>query len=355
MQRILFIIPSLEYSGAAKQLTLLAERLPGEHFQRRVCVLARTGPWAERLRAAGVIVDVLGPQRLMDFRHLGTLWNLLRAYRADVLHAWCPSAVRALALTGGLARRHGRLVISAPLLPRRPGVSLPWWDRWLLRRADRVTVGDPLQADECRRFGIGTDRLVEIPPGVETAADGDGPAESARLIAGVGPLERHKGFRDAVWALDILRYLYHDLRLLLVGCGPDQPWIERFARTANVRDRLDLAGDPGNVPAVLAGAQLLWAPAHAPAGVNAVLEAMATGRPVVASRLPGLEHLVVDRETGFLVPPGDKAVLARQTRVLLDDADLRRRMGQAARRRAAECFAVETMVGRFIDLYQKTG
>jgi glycosyltransferase involved in cell wall biosynthesis len=82
---------------------------------------------------------------------------------------------------------------------------------------------------------------------------------------------------------------------------------------------------------------------------------MATGRPVVASCLPGLEHLVVDRETGFLVPPGDKAVLARQTRILLDDADLRRRMGQAARRRAAECFGVETMVGRFIDLYRKTG
>ena len=64
--RILFIISDLTYRGAAKQLTLLAKRLPGEQFQRRVCVLGRAGPWAEELRSAGVILDVLNWRWTID-------------------------------------------------------------------------------------------------------------------------------------------------------------------------------------------------------------------------------------------------------------------------------------------------
>ena len=76
-------------------------------------------------------------------------------------------------------------------------------------------------------------------------------------------------------------------------------------------------------------------------GVGAALEAMAAGRPVVASRLADLAEIVVDGETGFLVEPNNKAALARQTRLLLDDPQRRRRMGEAGRQRVAEHFRVD--------------
>jgi glycosyltransferase involved in cell wall biosynthesis len=79
---------------------------------------------------------------------------------------------------------------------------------------------------------------------------------------------------------------------------------------------------------------------------------MAAGKPVVAARQPVLADIVVDGQTGFLVPPADQAALARQTRVLLDDADLRRRMGEAGQQRVMASFSAAAMVKRFADLYE---
>jgi glycosyltransferase involved in cell wall biosynthesis len=97
---------------------------------------------------------------------------------------------------------------------------------------------------------------------------------------------------------------------------------------------------------------VVWSPDRSGGSTNAVLEAMAAGRPVVASRLPGLAEVVAEGETGFLVPRGDKAALARRTRLLLDDPARRRQMGEAARQRAREHFGVAAMVRRFAELYE---
>jgi glycosyltransferase involved in cell wall biosynthesis len=78
--------------------------------------------------------------------------------------------------------------------------------------------------------------------------------------------------------------------------------------------------------------------------VGAALEAMAVGRPVVASRLPDLAEIVVEGETGFLVEPNNKAALARQTRLLLDDPLRRQRMGESGRQRVREKFTVARLV-----------
>jgi glycosyltransferase involved in cell wall biosynthesis len=78
---------------------------------------------------------------------------------------------------------------------------------------------------------------------------------------------------------------------------------------------------------------------------------MAAGRPVVANRLPSVAELVAEGETGFLVPRGDKAALARRTRALLDDAARRAAMGENARRRAVEHFNADVMAARFAEVY----
>jgi glycogen synthase len=101
----------------------------------------------------------------------------------------------------------------------------------------------------------------------------------------------------------------------------------------------------------MARSEVVWVPSLADGGARVALEAMAAGRPVVASRLPGLAEVVVEGETGFLVPPGDKIALARQTRRLLADAELRRRLGQAGRARIAQHFAARVAVERMAGLY----
>ena len=173
-----------------------------------------------------------------------------------------------------------------------------------------------------------------------------------RLILGVGPLRPHKGFRDAVWALDVLHYLYEDLRLVLVGDGPDRPRLEQFARTAQVERRVIFTGRLPDPAPWLHASEVAWVPSRTGGGVGAALEAMAAGRPVIAARLPALAEIVVEG-VGRLVPPGDKTELARQTRFLLNDPDCRRAYGEAGRRRATEYYSVERLVGRCAELYEK--
>jgi glycosyltransferase involved in cell wall biosynthesis len=172
------------------------------------------------------------------------------------------------------------------------------------------------------------------------------------VILGVGPLERHKGFRDAAWTLDILNALHGNLHLVLAGAGPDRPRVEGFARTIGAGGRVRFLGPTADLGPWLERAEVVWVPSLRPGGVGAALGAMAAGRPVVASALPDLAEVVAGGETGFLVPPGDKAELARRTRRLLEDAGLRERLGEAGRRRAEEHFSARRLAEEAGRLYE---
>ncbi len=213
------------------------------------------------------------------------------------------------------------------------------------------------EADRCRHLGVRHDHVAVVAPGVRTASATPPLADlpAGQLVFAAGPIEPHKGFRDAVWALDILHYLYEDLRLILAGDGSDRARVEEFARAVGVADRVAFLGRRPDLAPWLHAAELAWVPSRAGGGVNAALEAMAAGRPVIATRLPALAEVVTDGEVGCLVPPGDKTELARQTRFLLNDADRRRAYGEAGRRRAAEQFSVEKLVRRCAELYEKGG
>jgi glycosyltransferase involved in cell wall biosynthesis len=357
VRKILLLIPSLDYSGAGRQATLLAAQLPHDRFDLRVCVLEGEAPWVETLRRGGVAVDVLGWKRPFDLAPFLGLRRLLRTFQPDIVHSWGPPALRALTLVGG--PRKAQVVASAALPPqRRPA----WGDRLLLRRASWVAVYTPSEIVRCIEAGVAAERIVEVPPAVSAeftpeprAADREATAAvpaGLRLIVGVGPLAPHKGFRDAVWTLDTLHYLYDDVRLALIGRGPARTAALDLARSLRCGERVHFCGEVADVSPWLRRAEVVWAPVHSAAGACGVLEAMATARPVAAGRVPLLADLVQDETTGYLVEPGDKTALARQTRFLLDDAERRRRFGEAARQRAA-AYTITRMIEAYAALYER--
>jgi glycosyltransferase involved in cell wall biosynthesis len=343
--KILFVIPSLDYGGPAKQLSLLVPALPRDRFELRVCVVSAAGPFGEPLRKAGVPVDMLGWRRCLELGAWHRLRRLLKGFRPDVVHAWQPAALRLLGPLSGW--RVGRLVVSSPLPPRGRPAAL---DCWLLRRAGRVVVGSQAEAERCRRLGVTAERLVHVPPAVAAPSPPTtlaGISESARVLVCVGPLEPHKGFMDAIWTFDILRYVEESLQLVLVGDGPDHNRLADFIRVTQTRSIL--AGRQADASSYLARADVVWVPSRAAGGVNVALEAMALGRPVIATRL--LSEIIADGESGYLIDPGDKVSLARRTRQILKDPELSRRLGQAGRRRVTERFTVPAMVERFCTIY----
>lgn len=360
--RILQIIPSLDRSGAEKQLLLLATRLPPGEFAVHVCALTRGGPLADDLRAAGIPVTVIGKRWRADPVAYVRLERLVRRLRPDLVQTWLFAANaygRLAALRAGVPA----IVASERCVDPWKSESQHLLDRWLARRTAAVVVNSPGVRDFYAHHGIAPALLRVIPNGIELPAPLGGAREQllqelglpadARLLAAVGRLWPQKRVKDLIWATDLLQVIRSDAHLLVIGDGPQRATLERYTQLCRIEHRVHFLGLRADVPQILPHCDLLWLASGYEGMPNVVMEAMAAGIPVVATDIPGTRELVVPQETGYLVPVGDRAELARWANKLLDDPELRRRMGTAARERVAAHFSVEQMVARFADLYRE--
>ena len=305
----------------------------------------------ERLRAAGVEVEVVSPA---TFEHHGIayghgvmgnlrerplkllwlpalLWNFRRAAAAavgvaDLVHAhWLPAG--AIAMTLGkpfVVQLWGTDVEMA----RR----VPWLARHVLRRASLVICPSTALADGARRLGATAVRVipsgVDLPPEIGAEAD---PPE----VLFAGRLSAEKGILQLVEATV-------GMNLVVAGDGPLRADVPMALGMIPNRD----------LQLLYARAALVVCPSLREGFGVACAEAMAHARPVVASAVGGLRDLVVDGETGILVPPGDVTALRAAIERLLADPGARRRMGLAGRARIAERFSWVTVTADTVDAYE---
>lgn len=141
------------------------------------------------------------------------------------------------------------------------------------------------------------------------------------------------------------------IRFVVVGTGPSER--ELRSRAAALGDRVRFVGARRDIYRIMTAIDVFVLTSRFEGLPNAVMEAMAAGRPVVATRTGGTEELVTDEETGFLVPSGDAAALADRVGRLSSDAGLRAEMGRSGRARIEAAFSVETMVSRTMSLYDE--
>ena len=351
--KVLHLIPDLEYGNAARQLSWLAPALKASHIECHIGVLSGPGPLATSL--ANLPVIYLNWNRWVDLRPLWRLRRLISYFGPNVIHCWRAETIRALALVNYQSKIP--VIVSSFSWPSTHTGIWDFVDRWLFSRVDRIVVHWPEQMEKWKSWGIPQEKLLQIPPGVgpcsNASANGsnlDLPA-NAQVVLCVGPLEASKGIKDAIWAFHILGFLFPDLYLVLVGEGPEHERLDRLA-AGLFPERMIAVGSVPEYGGILARADVVWAPSLKPRGFNVALEAMAAGKPVVASRLPGLTDIVQDSETGFLYPVGDKVSLAKKTRLILDDLNRRRQMGEAGRRRVQERFSVDSLAQAYARLYQ---
>ncbi|MCC6697212.1 MAG: glycosyltransferase [Candidatus Hydrogenedentes bacterium] len=172
----------------------------------------------------------------------------------------------------------------------------------------------------------------------------------------IGRLTAAKGIPVLLEAVAKLRESNPGVRLVLVGDGPDRDWIVSRAAELGLRDCVEITGylSLDAIKERLLQADVFVMASFAE-GVPAVLmEAMASGLPVVATRIAGIPELVDDGVSGFLVPPGDAASLADRMRTLLDNPDLRNRMGAAGRAKIEREFDTRQEVAKISALIRKT-
>jgi glycosyltransferase involved in cell wall biosynthesis len=361
--RVLHLINSGEVGGGGTHLLHLIPGLAQRGFSSEVGV-GRAGFASDELRAAGTPVHVLGPMGITAPLRIAAL---CRSVRPDLLHLHGSRA----GFLGTLAARAvgvRPVVYTAHAFAFKRHLSRPL--RWLAARADGVTCASASRvicltnADVCAAaaHAIAVTHATVIANGIDLNRYREGKNirhalrfdPAAPVVGMVARLVPDKDPLTFVRAAAQVSAMIPGARFLLVGDGPLRKDIEDEARALGLTGRLTVTGFRHDVPDLLASMDVVVLTSRWEGMPVSVLEAMASGKPLVASALPGLDAVIEDGRTGFLVPQGAEVHFARKVIDLLRDSGRRAAMGARARRKAAEEFGVERMVSATADLYRST-
>jgi glycosyltransferase involved in cell wall biosynthesis len=160
-----------------------------------------------------------------------------------------------------------------------------------------------------------------------------------------------KGHRCFLEAAKGVMEKVRDVEFLLVGDGPLRNQYKEMAQNIGIKEKVHFLGERPDVPAILSHLAVSVLSSTSEGFSNVILESMAAGRPVIATKIGGSPEIVVDGVTGYLVPPGDSLAMAEAITELLQDPDKARAMGSAGRKVVKEKFTVETMVKKYEELY----
>ncbi len=365
--RLLHIIPSLERGGAEKQLALLAAGLPRDEFDARVCCLTRGGAYEEELRKCDVPFHIIGKRLKYDPLAYRRLKRHIRDVQPDIVHTWL-FASNAYGRKAAAAAGVKQIVAGERCVDRWKQWHHWAVDRWLARRTQRIIANSTGVRDYCVGHGLPADKFTVIPNGVSPLAASQTSEDIAsresilqqlnlphdvQLLGAVGRLWPQKNYKHMLWSMCLLKEIRRDFHLLIFGEGPHRWRLERYGRQVQILgEHVSLLGERGDVARFLPHLTCLVNTSDYEGQSNAIMEAMAAGLPVVATDIPGNRDLVVPDVTGFLTAPGDRAGTARGVNELLDDPELRQRMGEAGRARMLAEFSVQQMIARHVEVYR---
>lgn len=321
-------------------------------------------------------IDELGREisPLRDLLATVKLARLIRRERPDILHTHTAKAGTVGRVAAMLAGRHAPPIVVhtfhghvlrgyfGPLRSR----VFRLLERWLASHTTMLIAVSPQVRDDLVALGVAPpERFVVIRLGIElgerVTGEQDGRVESRRYlgieqgrfaVGWIGRMTAVKRTDDVLVAFKRLREEGVDAVLCMVGDGPDRPHLEKRAHELGiVRDTLFLGYQEDVAPFYAAFDALVLPSSNEGTPVSAI-EALAAGRPVVATRVGGVPDVVVEAEDGFLVEPGATGDIADRLAQLARDPELRERMGRAGRERVLSRYAVNRLVDDVDRLYR---
>ena len=368
--RICHIFKITGVSGSENHLLTLASHLDRSRYRLTFCLLVERGPdlsdYVAALEAAGV--EVVRFPIHADLAPL-LLWQLvrfLRARRPDIVHTHL--------IHGDLYGTLAAWLAGVPVVVStkhnddafRRNRFYAWLGRQAARRQDRIiTISDHLARFSVEVEGMNADKITCIHYGLDGAAFRArvrdvasvraefGIPAGAPLVGMVGRLTEQKGHVYLLHAWAQVTAALPEARLLLVGDGPLRGELQRRARDLGLGGCVIFAGRREDVPRIMAALDVMTLPSLWEGFGLVLLEAMAVGRPIVASRVSAIPEIVVDGETGLLVPPRDADALAQALLALLRDPQRATEMGRRGQVRLEQEFTVERMVAQTEAVYEK--
>lgn len=355
---LLFVCSELVWGGAERQWSLLIPRLR-PRFDVSLLTLVGEGPFYTQLREAGVPVDCAHMSRRADLngwrralRRADDKPDLIvtQSINADIVGNVIASRARA----AHVRTAHFNVGPGAPRSRYRDLLA-----RLLAPRVDGVIAVSEAQLPRLQRLGYRSDAIRIVPNAVELPVVAR-PAQEVREALGVGAgeflallvaaLRPEKCAELFVAAVRRAHSADRRVRGVIAGGGPE---LERIRALAGADDVVQVLGPRADVPDLMAAADVVCLSSDAEGVPMVLLEAMALGRPTVATRVGGVSEAVEDETTGLLVPTKDEPAFAAALLRLVVEPELRARLGEAGRRRHRERFGMDRMIEGYSHVFEE--
>lgn len=358
MLTVLHVDTERGWRGGERQLLWLAAGMR-DRGHRAIIVARPSDELARRAQALKLEVIAAAPRGELDLFAARDLRRAIAQYRAQLVHAHTAhaAAIAALATLGTSAKIVIARRVDFPLR-RNLGTRLKY------RRAEAVIAVSKTVAAVAAEAGIARERIHVVPDGVDLSrsvepASGDtlrslGLLTGEPLVVQVAALVAHKDPLTFVRAMAVVRERIPRVRALLVGDGPLRAVAQAEITRLDLDRAVSLTGFRHDADDLLAAATVATLSSVEEGMGSVLLDAMAFGVPIAATRAGGIPEVVSDGESGLLSTPGDPAALADNIVRLLSDQDLAASLAARARMRVEE-FSVDRMVERTIEVYRGLG
>lgn len=381
---VMQLILNLERAGAQEVVRTLAEYLQDNGCAVTVCAF-QDGPLRFDIEKSGIKVEILSrprysivflPMFLAEMRRIRReLGQLIETYRIDVAQTHILEVLDFLVLS----LRHDTS-LRVVLWTIHNVDFLPTMKHWLLGlkrfvyrllyrllagKVDGfIAVSDEVCESIIRQIGPIRDKVITIPNGINIRRfeqPGDkaalcnqlGLETNSRLVATVGRLTEQKGHRYLIDAVTSVASSYPDTQFLFIGDGELKDELRTQAREAGLLGKIHFLGNRGDVQDLLAAVDLFVLPSLWEGLSIALLEAMAAGKPIVATSVSGTTQVMIHGQTGLVVPPRDSRALANAIVQLLSNPAQAQAMGQAAKHHVAVNFGAQKQIDEHLALYHQ--
>jgi glycosyltransferase involved in cell wall biosynthesis len=363
---VLFVITSSDVGGSETMLREIVLRLDRRDFDPVVCSLRPCGRIAAEISAAGTPVLTLSMSKRPRMREMIAgvfkLARYLDQFDIDLVQSLLYRANTLAGLAARFARRRPVVVAGQRSLYPLGGWRATFAARCTRPLFDRIVA---VSAAVCRQLvqseRVAPDRIVIIENGVDTARYAVTRSEGARaqlgfgpgtiLVGGVGRLSPEKGFGHLVDSLALARGRGIPMSLALAGDGPERGNLERQAQALGLDGHARFLGVRHDLRPLYAAIDVFALPSLEEGSPNALLEAMGSGRAVVASRVGGVPEIIEEGRSGLLVEAGSTASFADALTRLATDPALRQQLGREAARRVRDRFDISQAVKKHAALY----
>jgi len=361
---ILHVISKLPVGGVENQLLMLLRKYDRKKLSPLVCSLSDKGEIGEELEEAGIeVIPLKKLKHRFDWTIVKDIYSIIKTrnikivrthqYHANLygrLAAWLAKVPCIVASVHNVYTRdkkfHRRII-----------------NKFLARFTDKVVaVSETVKKDILKYDGLAEDKIMVIYNGIDLNSFSDanrnlmrsklGISSEAIVVGTVGRLTLQKGQKYLIDAVSTLREKFPQIVLLFVGDGPLRDELGNHIKTLGIDMNVIFLGTRRDIPQILSAMDIFVLPSLWEGLPSALIEAMASGKPIIATDIPPIKEIVNSEKVGILVPPKNSTAIADSIEFLLHDKSIAENISNTAKEKVFSIFNIETTAKHYTDLFK---